>query len=99
LDLVILEVQLRSQQTGDMADAETVIKAGVQSAWVDQVGHRKLANPAKPLEDGRISQPEFLFSQPDEVVDRIANAGSLAHLLRPPASRPRASRNAVLHRG
>lgn len=41
-----------AKQPGDVENPERVVEPGVESAGIDQVRHRQLANTSKPLKCG-----------------------------------------------
>lgn len=79
LDFVIGKTKLLGQQARNVANSETVVEAGMQGAWVDQVCHSELADASQALENRRVNQLHFIGTKNDEVVNRIAYSDSVAH--------------------
>src|SRR5208337_4399964 len=70
---VVIQPKLLREQTGDVANAQAVVKPGVQSPRINQVRHRKLADAPQSLKERRSDELYLLLPQLDEVVDRITD--------------------------
>ena len=54
-------------------DAERVLKTGVGSAWIDEIGDPQLVNVVEPLKRERIDQRCFVSIKRDEAMYRVIN--------------------------
>ena len=45
LSLIVIQPKVPTHEARHVKHTEGVIKASVQGTWIDEIGHRKLANP------------------------------------------------------
>lgn len=64
-----------------MANPQGVFEAGMQGAWIDQIGKGKLADTAQPLEHRTIDDLCFGAGKADKIKDRVADLSGFTHFI------------------